>query len=79
MASTRLYWEFTCLIGIHLGLPLIVDLGLHLILQIKYTHEHVFVLCIILTWGDLRATGVVAVNILARPRTLLNGRCKTKL
>ena len=74
-----MYREFTCPIAIDLGLHLIVDLGLHLILQIKYTHEHVFVLCIILTWGDLRATGVVAVNVFARLRTLLNGRCKTKL
>ena len=33
-------------------------------LQIKYTHEHVLVLHIIIYWGALRATGVVTVNVM---------------
>ena len=63
VTSTGTDWEFAGLVTVNFLLHLIVDLGLHLILQIERAHEYILVLRIMDIWGALGVIGV-AVNVI---------------
>ena len=70
VTSTGPDGEFAGLVTVDFLLHLIVDLGLHLILQIERAHEYILVLRIVDILGGLLAIGVVAVNVIPTLRTL---------
>ena len=57
------------MVTVDLLFKLVVDLGLHLILQIERAHEYILVLRMLDMWGALRAIGVVTVNVIPTLRT----------
>ena len=63
VTSTGPEEEFAGLVTVDFLLHLVVDLGLHLIVQIERAHEYILVLRMLDIWGALRAIGVVAINV----------------
>ena len=59
------------LVTVDLLFKLVVDLGLHPILQIERAHEYIFVLRMLDIWGVLRAIGFVTVNLVLARHVLL--------